>query len=251
LLAVSARADDKITLKIHLTKGDEYKQVTKMEMATKMQMGDKPMDMTMKAEMEASMLVENVDAAGVQTVKTAYTATRMKMGGPMAMEYDSSKPADANNPMGKMMGAMIDKSVTLKIGPDGQIKDVTSEGNNQALIAQMKNSLIELTGWVPKHPVSIGDSWTSKMDMSAMTKMPMAMDMKYTLVSRKDGVAQIKMDGTMSGKMEGTVKGTVGIDEKTGWPMSHDMDMNVKMVGQGQAPGIEMKMEMSQTTTKK
>jgi len=264
-----ASAADKVTLKINLPKGAAYKMSTGMDMTTKVKVGDQNIEVPMNMGMDIDMSVENTDQDGSQTFKTTYSAVRMKMGGPVSMEYDSAKAGDANNPIAKIMGALIGGTLQVKLGPDGKVKDVQgadelvkkmadamkglpgADAMGKSQVDQIKGQFDQMSAWLPKEPVGVGDSWDVKMEMASDPNMPMTVEGKCKLTDRKNGLAIIDMDGKITSKagLNGTMSGKIGVDEKTGWAMSTDMDL--KMAGNTMGQQIEVNGKVTQKTTSK
>jgi hypothetical protein len=73
----------------------------------------------------------------------------------------------------------------------------------------------------PQPAVAVGDSWTEKNSQTAF--MPFQSDMKYTLMSSKNGVATIAALSKIKTSFTGTFNGVIRVDEKTGLIISSEL----------------------------
>jgi LEA14-like dessication related protein len=97
----------------------------------------------------------------------------------------------------------------------------------------------------PEKPIRVGDEWEREVK-TAMAGLDMKVLGKYTLISVKDSVATIKMDGKyiadgkmaegMEMKMDGTQTGEVNLKLADGYlknsQIKIDLDGSMKVMGQ-------------------
>jgi hypothetical protein len=165
---------------------------------------------------------------------------KMKMDGPVALEFDSAKKDGDFNPLTAAFGALVGQSLTMKMTPQGKITEVTGAdelakklgaaipGAEEQIKQQLKeteNQVGQLVANFPDKPVDNGDTWTAKMKMGGAT--PMTVDATYTLLDRTGDEALVGFDGKIEGALTGTMTGTMHIDLKTGWTNSANMKMKV------------------------
>jgi len=197
--------------------------------------------------------VLDVDARGNMRIQYTFLWSRLKQINPMAqVDYDSSQksavPAGAEG-----FAALIGRSFTVKMTPQGEILDVngveqlrdavlkklppgtdTTIGMNPVAGYLDKESLEQMikanTAIYPDHPVNPGDSWSKDITMAVGFKM--IIRAKWTLQRAQGGVATIGMASTirtdssgpgmetqgmkMRFALSGTQEGTVEVAEATG-----------------------------------
>ena len=230
----------KITLKLNLPKGTVRKSASNVDMKMDIGIGDQPIAMNMVMGMEMGFDVQDVDTDGNHTVKLTYDRMKMKMDGPVALEFDSAKKDGDFNPLTAAFGALVGQSLTMKMTPQGKITEVTGAdelakklgaaipGAEEQIKQQLKeteNQVGQLVANFPDKPVDNGDTWTAKMKMGGAT--PMTVDATYTLLDRTGEEALVGFDGKIEGALTGTMTGTMHIDLKTGWTNSANMKMKV------------------------
>lgn len=248
---------EKIELKLNLKKGDTRKLAYEVDMNTKVSAKGKEAQIGMQIGFGLGVEVEDVDDAGLHTMKITYDRIRFKAsGGPTTIDYDSDKSSGADNPATQMFQAMVGASLTLKVTPDGKTTEVLGldefadkiaakapPGGAAQIRSQldgMKKSFDQMMAPYPKEPVDICDTWTGEMNLASDPNLPMTVKAKYTLHDRKDGVAIIKIDGQMSSTagISGTMTGTMEVEEETGWTKGGTLTM--KMSGKVQDSSMEM-----------
>ncbi len=200
--------------------------------------------------------VLDVDANDVANVKVTYTAARMKHESTMGnFNYDSANPPQKLPPQVMGLAAMVGKSFTMKMKPNGEIlalggldkliEDTIAaldapEGPMKAALARalkqqygeeaMKESMQQASTTYPEKPIAVGDSW----ETSAVTTRGFAAVTKnrYTVASRKHGVVILDVHSQVADnpkgepmdmgamklryKISGEQKGQTEIEEKTG-----------------------------------
>jgi hypothetical protein len=139
--------------------------------------------------------------------------------------------------MEKLMDAMI--GAFSEDVPEDVRQQITGQFGSQFSEEAFKAQLEQSAGYFPGKPVGIGDSWTSKITTNA-SNFAISIDMKSTLKSIEDNVANIDIDGTVSTpegyeqdvngikakvSLNGTYKGIFKINKDNGWVISSDLAM--------------------------
>jgi|GEM_PF-1921343 len=113
----------------------------------------------------------------------------------------------------------------------------------------IKTIFEQIGSYLPGKPVCINESWNISMKMK-LSHTIYDLDIKYTLKSVEDNLAQIEIEGTLkapedvtyivngmetTSTLSGTQTGTLYIDMDTGWPIKsiirQDLTGNVTMTG--------------------
>ena len=247
-IADSAQAQEKITLKLNMKKGDTRKVNFTMEMDNKVSINQLTIDMKIEMGMYMTVDVKEVDNDGLHTIDFTYDRIKMKMTGPLAVDFDSDDKDQDSGPIGKIFGALAGQTITTKMTPQAKVKEVIGFeklaeklGLPKEQLEAQRDQMTQMIAALPDKPVGIGDTWTGTMKLSADANLRATVTAKYTLVDRKGGDAIIKMDGIIKSDqgLNGTMTGTMRIDEKTGWTKSGEVDMDMKGTVQG---GAELTM---------
>jgi hypothetical protein len=218
-------ADDKVDLRLRLEKGQSYKLRTSQELKINQTVPgqggqQQTMTMTQKSVGRDIYTVEDVQADGTIVLKVTYDAMIFKQENPwqnQKIEYDSTDTSVAVGPMTPILDAIVGKSFTITIAPDGHVKEIQGA---DVILKRIREKINELPddqmrakmemeaqfgmqygeetlkantessfNMYPDNPVSIGDTWQRKATMNK--GFPMIVDTIYTLKERKDGVAVI------------------------------------------------------------
>lgn len=269
----------KYDLSFSALKGPAFTNTMDMDMRIETEaMGMKiNMDMKMNGGMRFDVLP---DSAGLKHLKMTYEDMKMSMKMP-ALGGMGAKGDEMNDILAKMMSAFNGFSIEMLVDSTGAIKDVLGkeqfrehlqqsmdsvlEGRSNAQVVQSmeqfydKEQLQNMVGTMftmySNGPVAVGDSWTRDIEQ-VVNNMKTKNTTKYTLVSVKDGVAEIECDGKLSGagspetdegtkaeaEINGTQKGTLKIQVANGHLVSGDikMDMDAKI----KTGGMKMPMKM-------
>lgn len=250
------------TIKMRLNKGDTFRQ----DMHTEMFMNTFGKEMNMKMDIGCSFLVEKNDSAGKE-LKITYTNahTSMDMGKQIGMN------TMADSMLNKSNRNIIGKTVTVQLSNGNEITNVSgfdeimnSQAHDSASAEMMKkmfskdqfNNLFGMMfSMYPKKPVKVGESWDGSTTVN-IGGMDMKIAIKYTLLSVKNGLAEIDMNGTISAggewmkkssgmkvDMSGTQKGTITIRMDNGYlhSGSYKMDIKADMEMKGQKIPMTMK----------
>ena len=197
LLPACKSSDQKseAVLKFNLQNGKTYEYKMAMDMDNEAQ-GQK-----IKSVMSFDYDIAVVgDSAGVKTLKATYKHIDMDMTAPGGkMSFNSDKATDTANlqanpmaVMGKVFGAMVGKSFTLKVDPEGKVTSVSGLSEmadamlnsidlpeeakpqvRQTFDAQfnednMKQTFSQAFNIFPNKPVKVGDKWDKQLNMSGM-----------------------------------------------------------------------------------
>lgn len=256
--------NDSYIIAMRLDKGDKFKQDITMDMVTTISMMG--MNKDMKTEMEIGSDFEVLDSTAAGTsIKMTYTK--------MAMDMDMGMAGDAKTAdslMKKTNQEMIGKSVVIvldsnKVVEVKQANDLITTADTTAseMLEKMfsKENLNSMYGMMfsmyPGKPVKIKDSWNvnNAIDLAGMI---MKIDTKYTLVSVKDGLAEINIDASIDSKgtmsqagmnfdmdMKGTQTGKFYITLSDGYIQkgNYSMDVKTEMDIQGQKIPMNIKAD--------
>ncbi|MFB3890602.1 MAG: DUF6263 family protein [Phycisphaerae bacterium] len=260
-LSAGANAQEKVTLKQAWPEGT-YVMTQTQDMAMTIPIGGAEQKTKTLSTIVAEIGAGKLTDAG-QTLKMTFKRFTMNMNaGAMKMEYDSADPNTADNPMGKVFSAMLDKTIEVTMDAKGKVTKVTGvdkifEGiadntpQGQAMLKQMKQSfndkmmakMVEQGDFLPDKPVGKGDTFEKEVtqDMPMVGEARMKVDGKVKdIETTKDGTiatldlaCKLKSDkpaaaeGAMPGvrKMDMDMKGTSKFNATKGLPVSANMDM--------------------------
>ena len=251
------------TIKMRLNKGDTFRQ----DMQTDMAMNTGGMEMKMKMDIGTSFLVES-NEPGNKVLKITYTNMNTSLdvgkfnGG--VITSDSAIKKSNNSVIGKTITVNLskDNEITNISGLDELMNSQTDDSASKEMMKKMfsKDQVNNLFGMMfsmyPKKPVKIGDSWNGNTTTN-IAGMDIKIDIKYTLLSVKNGLAEIDVNGSVSGggemikessgmkmDMSGTQKGTLTIRMDNGYPHSgsYKMDMKAEMQMMGQKIPMTVKL---------
>jgi len=193
-------------IKMRLAKGDVFVQNTTMKMDMKM------MGMDMKMDVETGVSFEVMKKSEAETeLKMTYTKMHSTMnmsGQPTGLpNTDSLINAPGKRIVGKsvMMKISTDNKITAITGIEDILMDPTADSATRKMMEKMfsKEQMGNLFGMIfsmyPKQAVKIGESWNAETNAS-MGGANMKIAMKYTLLSVKDGLADIGVTGIINGK---------------------------------------------------
>jgi hypothetical protein len=211
-----ALVSDEVTLAYKWKAGDKIGYETTTEQI--MSMGGMPGmgDMKSTSKQVMTNLVETVsiEADGVATIKNGVTRFRLDMDAPMMgkKSLDSDKAEDRAEPEAAMYMAMVGRSYTVVLEPDGDVRDVT--GFEEIVDAVMKNAdagnpmqadmMKEMMSkdffkqmmetqykMLPDKPVKEGDSWERSTTMTIPMIGSMTTTGRYVLKGMNGSMADI------------------------------------------------------------
>jgi hypothetical protein len=269
------KADDgPVLLRYHFHANDVHNVKFVMDQKIKQTIQGQEMTITQTIGMGYRLNVLAVDDKGVATTKLTYTSVRFKTENPGgSIDYDSTQPGATAPPEAVGFAGLVDQSMGMKFGPDGQVLDVSGINDmiksildksgisgdardnleqslkNQIGDKMMKQMFEQVTRIYPEQPVKPGDSWSQHA--AIQSGMALILDSKYTLASRSGGVSHVtvKTDCKTDPKggeiamgpikvgynLSGQQDGKIEVDEVSGWP--HSMKMTQKLAGKMQMSG--------------
>jgi len=239
------------TIKMRMNKADTFHQNMKMNMMMNMTIPGAPtnMKMTMDAGLKFEVLSNNNDNKELQ-----FTYNSMHMSMDMGNAMQSAINTDSI--MDVTAQKIVGKSVVLELSPTNEItavkgfdslmqKSANDEAGRQMMEEmfskdQMNNLFGMMFSMYPNKPVKVGESWNVKTKVN-IAKMDMTINIKYTLIGIKNGLADIDVDGVLDGKgemkqpamaisvaMSGSQKGMITIKMDDGYLQNGSYKMDVK-----------------------
>jgi hypothetical protein len=224
-------------------------------------------NLTQAIVIDYSYHVKKLNSDSSAVVEFTYNAISMKsgFGENTFINFDSSKPAEGENPLSKSFSSLIGKGFTCTITPQGRITEIHGidalmqdmlQGLNLPEGAQteeikkqlkqsfgedsIKDSFEKLTSIYPEKPIRIGDSWTRKATITR--GLPMTMTTTWTLRDRKErawiidvkSVVEANKEApplklgplTMKYNLTGNQAGSFSVDEKTGFGITGMITQN-------------------------
>jgi len=244
----SAKAQGKVLLRLHLQSGQTFDQGMLMKAETARTIQNKRTDQKINQQIGFHDEVLSVGKDGTIKLKTTFqslvfNATTMVDGKIQSVSsYDSAKHPAVIPPELRIMAAIVGQSVIITISSRGKIvkiegidtiakkktadikvpeivRDFTIGALKDILESTSRQSIGMLV--FAKPAMRIGDSWTETISQSAFR--PTQLNVKYTLISRKDGVAVISVFSAIKTSLTGTLSGTIHVDEKTGLIISSEL----------------------------
>jgi hypothetical protein len=260
LCARSSQAQEKLELRLHLTKGETRHVITTVEQHINQTVGPNRQATDQTFAVGYVMSVEQVDADGNTKLATKYESVRLSQKGPAgALEYDSANPPKQVPQGAKPFAALVGLGFTATVTPSGKVTAVEgldamfaellrklelSDGAAKAAVQKllseqfgeqvMKENVENMFALYPDAPVSVGDSWRRRVVVSK--GFPVIIEGTYTLKGRSNGTAEVETratlspneaagpvelgTGRMSYELKGEQSGSARIDEATGWTRS-------------------------------
>lgn len=250
-------SSDEIELKLNLTKGKKYDMKMVMNSNAEMNMMGQAVNTVNNIEMGMDYEVMDVLANGNFLVRTTYKKTKMDgetMG--MKYEYDSETGKVSGmqgEQMSKSMKKMIGQYTELEMDKFGKVikttnSDTTGKRKNRGGIENFSFAVF------PDKKIKVGDTWESNIEQNMEGTM-MVIKSTYKLISVKDGIAEVSIDGVVEikpgseGKVSGTQKGTAKIEVATGLgkEVVIDQDMEMEMDDMGMKMPVKMKNKITIT----
>ncbi len=267
-----------LTRKAAFAKGQQLEKTTVMKMNMNMEMMGQSLEMVNNNTMTSLLEVKNTTDKEVVIANTIkrIVAHASSMG--QEMDYDSDKPEDANNDMGKMMGSSvgktshvtIDKKGFVTANDDSSLNEVAKKAGgmmgfeNGGFASPNKvGASFDGIGNLPEKPLKIGDTWA---DSTVEKNSPNKVVTNYKLVAINGGEAQIALDGTvaktieteqsgmtMTVTMKGKTTGTYTMDVASGIIRKRNMQLDAtgSMEMAGQSIPYTMKMTSEENIAKK
>lgn len=167
---------------------------------------------TQDQEIVLKMTVKDSNAETGSTLELVYESLKMKVANPMLgdepLEFDSTKPASANDPsasaIADMLGSVVGTALTITMDKDGNVTNVTAPASAPGLGDSFtgKDVISGLVGQVftvkkGEPIVHVGEKWTNDSVMAA-TWGRTRVTTNNTLTSHRAGKANIVIDGKVS-----------------------------------------------------
>ncbi len=269
---------DSVSLRLRLTSGVSRHLISTMDQTTSQTIMGQTREAHQVMRMGIRFDVEPGITEEAHRIRITYETVRVEMDNPMGHSvYDSSDPEGATPAIARIYSAMVGRSVTMDLAPDGSVTGVDgldslvsavvssipeSPAMSRAELEKamkdqlgdqvMSQAMRQAFAAMPVRSMSVGDSWTCPVDLGS--SMPVHQLATWTVRSRKDGVITLEMSGDMTtdsttsvtlGPMKvryalkGTNKGTMEIDEATSWVIrsSSESDMSGTMTMEGSQMG--------------
>ncbi len=233
LVALSATAQESVTLRLKYNVGDKYS--TKMEMVQDMPMmkNNTTMNMTTKINGIKDGLIETENSFDKIVIDADAQGQKI--------HYDSAMKESELSPTAKMMkqrmGNLEDTVVLMFFDELGDLKDTKIKSGNQAHLESFKNSSPVK---FPKEAVKVGSTWKAKKSNNGVNS-----NVVYTVKSISSEEVTIDVLGNLDGVAKGDVKGTMVVDLKTGHTKKSTVDTTLS------AQGMDMKIKVTITSSKK
>ncbi|MCF8298740.1 MAG: hypothetical protein K9J13_14420 [Saprospiraceae bacterium] len=263
ILIISCATGEKITLGLNLQNGKSYYIKTIVEQNISQKIMGQTQDISQTIGMGYTFTVESIDESKIALVTVTYNHIYYKQSSGILgeTEYDSKNPPEEIPLLAKGFSALVDKSFTMKISPDGKVIEVdgvteilTDMINNFELfegaqLAQLqskmekeygnkaiKQTMEQMLAIFPDKPVSIGDIWTKEVNLSK--QFPLIMKNTWELANRQGGIATLDVNSEINSEkddsknsdlsdliydVKGNQKGSLEIDESTGWILGGKM----------------------------
>lgn len=269
LLASVAAGAQNVSKKVSLAKGQQYEQVSLVNMNISQEMMGQVMEM--KMESTTNNVVE-VKEATDNSYLVANTLKRMvmNMSGIQEVKFDSDKKEDMDSQMGEALKDRIGKTSELVLNSNGIITEVKNKPTKEAAAASgnmMGNMLGQDVGEekegtnfsalanLPAKGVKVGESWSDSV-VDNDTKVYTT----YTLKEVKGNDGIVSMSGnmnvnkdmeqqgmTLQVSMQGTILGEYIFDVATG--IIKSKKANTKATGTVEAMGQSIPMTVDTTIT--
>ena len=264
--SVTAGAQN-VSKKVSLAKGQQYEQVSLVNMNISQEMMGQVMEM--KMESTTNNVVEIKEASNNSYV-VANTLKRMvmNMSGIQEVKFDSDKKEDMDTQMGEALKDRIGKTSEVVLNGSGIITEVKNKPAKEAAGAGMMGNMLgqdageekEGTNFsalanLPANGAKVGESWTDSAvdnDTKVFTT--------YTLKEVKGNDGVVSMSGnmnvnremeqqgmTLQVSMQGTILGEYIFDVATG--IIKSKKANTKATGTVEAMGQSIPMTVDTTVT--
>ena len=278
----------KVQFRLRLEKGHSFRSETVARQVITQSVGGQAIKVDTAIGTTYKYDVQEVSPDGTATLKVTIDGMSMTLDAPnMKVEYDSANPPAEIPPQAQGAAAMVGTSFTMEMNSRGEVtrvegvetmleavlakgggaaakEQLAKQFSNDAMVATMQGMLAPY----PDEPVGVGDSWSSKMSVTA--GFPMQIDSTYTLKERAGGMATLAVESTIKtdpnadpvavgpakAKVEigGKRTGQMVVHETVGWTMSSKLDIDfkgsLKMVGVEMSIPITVTGEMTVKTTK-
>jgi hypothetical protein len=246
----SAKAQDKVLLRLHLHPGQTFDQGMAMEKESFEVIQNRRIHKTETMNIGFHDAVLSVGKDGTVKWKTTFQSLVMKStttnDGKIVdptFSYDSTEHLKSV-PLGlQPMAAAVGRSVVLTIssrgkilkieGIDALVKNTGTDIKVPFIRAMLQGAVKDFLNITSKQsrgvmifaqpPVPVGSSWVVNLSLPISESL----NMKYTLMSSKNGIATIAALSHIKSSLTGTVNGVIRVDEKTGLVISSELHKHI------------------------
>ncbi|MEO1417501.1 MAG: DUF6263 family protein [Bacteroidota bacterium] len=257
--------DGSVDLQLQLKEGDSFQSALNTDQVITQKMGAMDQEITQKFNMGMKFEVTAASESGY-SIKTTYNSILFESNTPMGtIYYNSEEPEDNVDQTAAAFAAVLNKSFSFNISPQGEILTLTGIDD---LKEEMRKAYVEMGLTVDENVEKMldrqysesalknnlspnflqfagkrlkrGETWTQSATVDQ--GVPMKLDYTYTFQEAKDGLAYIKKASRVSpgvgepmvmNNMEitydvkGTEEGILKVDLKTGLVVDGDQEQKV------------------------
>jgi hypothetical protein len=212
LFATASLAQREVDLRPKFEKGETVRYRLEMEADTSLSGGALPTggDAKMQITYDLSLTATEVEPEKGATLALVYDRVRMKIDSDMILiDFDSTKPADPNDPMSAALAQMVGTTLTMKMDANGNITSVTGGGMLSPLTSSAGGkspqdaigSIVSIKkgGGV----VKVGESWTNEDTTADSILGGFRMITTHKVKRVSGGKAYVSVDGKMTPLSEG------------------------------------------------
>jgi hypothetical protein len=265
-LPKSAFAQDQVDFRLRFVNGQTRHVDVTLDQVIDRVIREARQETTQNIVLRYALTVSSVDSQGVAVITVKYEAMILHSRSPVGeVNYDSSNAASQVPVMASGLAAMVGRQFSITVTPAGRVtrvdglqklmesvlnvlavpdgptrvaveKTVRQQLDEQNVRANLQNIFAPF----PDHPVLVGETWERKTDVNF--GFPMTTAMTFTLSSRAQGVATVKVAGTVAMRpntsmdlkpvkmdidLRGDQTGTLLIDENNGWTKQADVSQTL------------------------
>ena len=233
----SAKAQEKVLLRMNLHQGQTFDQGFVMETETFGNILNEKTVSIVTQQIGVHDEVLHVDKNGAVKLKMTFQSLVSKDTTTNKGKVESSSSDDSTRHIPVIVGQSVIVTIssrgnltniegidTIAKKQAADIKDPSMREFKAGLLKDILGSMSEQSvGKVafPQPAIAVGDSWTEKNSQIAF--LPFQSDMRYTLMSSKNGVATIAAFSQIKTSFMGTYNGVIRVDEKTGLIISSEL----------------------------
>lgn len=191
-----------VDLRPRFTKGQELRYV----MVIESRQGDGPADERSTSRQEIGLLLRctSADPEKGATLQLVYESLKASIRtGVVDTEFDSTKPANPDDPYDQALRSVVGLSVPVTLDRDGNVTS-TGAASTNPITAQFTGADVirSVMGPIfsPRKPsgsARVGESWSTQSDMNGLMGK-MRLDMTHTLASSTGGRAVIETSGKVT-----------------------------------------------------
>lgn len=259
---------EKVSLEMHLEKGQVFKRVSRMDQEIKTKMMGISNNMHQGMEFYINQEVVDVNGEGVANVRVVYDRIVYSVEAPIVGEvsYDSKEGSSPDNPFAMVMEPLIGNGFNIHLDKRGKVLDVIGMDEVFSQLGKqggsdlsktfdadnLKSTMQNMVAVYPEVLVGVGDTWGAEMEVSS--ELPMKLQMTYEVKEIEEKQVFLNVDGEISAKeseiaegmgsveMEGTQSGTLVVERSTG--MVKEADFSQDISGSVKTMGMTTPMEI-------